>query len=552
MLFNLNYFLNYLRDYFITKKFKIFNKKIFKTKKIKSDTIILVEFNAFHTSHIALSNMANILRKKYNSKILAFYNYSIIVSKLNENFLQRIKWTLSNFFNLGNIGVYKSFGAEKIFKPVISKYFIEQGKSNSEIIISNIKSKDDVLKIKYKDILIGDLIYDTYLKTFKTYTIKIDDKRLYKMIEDFMSLCYYWDNFFKINKVSAVLAIHSVYSFAIPIRVAIFNDVKVFAMNMERLFCLSKINYLKGTDFHYFPEQFSLLSEEIKKKGMNAAKKNLLNRFRGKTSTEADLTYTMVSSFSNSLKTKRVLKDTSNLKILISPHDFMDSIHVMGDLLFPDFYEWLIYLGQMSEMTDYEWYIKNRPNYPGKFKLYQSLTNKWTEDICKKFPKIKIIDNDVSHHQLIKEGINFVFTCYGSVGIEYPYYNIPVINACKFNPHYRYKFNLSPKSIEEYKKIILNLKNLSIEIKKDEIYEFYFMRHIYNNRQWLTRDHKEMVKKIGGYTDQFSTKLYEYWVNNYSLKEFENTNKFVNRFVDSGDYILSLKHQEELLELNLK
>lgn len=551
-MFKSNYFFKYLKDYYTTKKFKIFNKKIFRPKKSKSNPIILIEFNAFHTSHIALSNMANILVKKYNSKILAFYNYSIIVSNLKENILQKIKWTLSNILNLGNIGVYKSFGTEKIFKPSISKYFINKGKKNSHKIILNIKSKHDVLKIKYKDILIGDLIYDTYLKTFKTYTVNINDERLYKMIEDFISLCYYWDDFFKKNQVLAVLAIHSVYSFAIPIRVAIFNNIKVYAMNMERLFYLSKTNYFKGTDFHYFPEQFSLLSDDMKKKGKDVAKQHLLNRFKGKISTEADLTYTMVSSFSSSLKTKRVLNETSNLKLLISPHDFMDSIHVMGDLLFPDFYEWLIYLGQMSEETEYDWYIKNRPNYPGKFRLYQSLTNKWTEEICKKFPKIKIIDNDVSHHQLINEGINFVFTCYGSVGIEYPYYNIPVINACKYNPHYRYKFNLTPTSVDEYKKIILNLKNLSVEINKDEIYEFYFMRHIYNNRKWLTRDHKEMVKKIGGYTDQFSTNLYKYWINNYSLTEFEKTEKFVNRFVDSGDYVLSLKHQEELIDINLK
>ena len=93
---------------------------------------------------------------------------------------------------------------------------------------------------------------------------------------------------------------------------------------------------------------------------------------------------------------------------------------------------------------------------------------------------------------------------------------------------------------------------MSVEINKEEIYEFYFMRHIYNNRKWLTRDHKEMVKKIGGYTDQFSTNLYKYWINNYSLTEFEKTEKFVNRFVDSGDYVLSLKHQEELIDINLK
>ena len=39
----------------------------------------------------------------------------------------------------------------------------------------------------------------------------------------------------------------------------------------------------------------------------------------------------------------------------ISESDFIN--------LFPDFYEWLIFLSKISENTDYDWYIKDHPPY---------------------------------------------------------------------------------------------------------------------------------------------------------------------------------------------
>ena len=49
-----------------------------------------------------------------------------------------------------------------------------------------------------------------------------------------------------------------------------------------KIIYLSKTNYFKGTDFHYFPEQFSVLSDDMKKKGKDVAKQHLVNRFNGK------------------------------------------------------------------------------------------------------------------------------------------------------------------------------------------------------------------------------------------------------------------------------
>ena len=52
------------------------------------------------------------------------------------------------------------------------------------------------------------------------------------------------------------------------------------------------------------------------------------------------------------------------------------------------------------------------------------------------------------------------------MGTEYALFDIPVINAAVNNPHHRYNFNFNPKSIEEYKNMILNLSSLNLKIEK--------------------------------------------------------------------------------------
>ena len=205
------------------------------------------------------------------------------------------------------------------------------------------------------------------------------------------------------------------------------------------------------------------------------------------------------------------------------------------------------FLGQFSKKTNYDWYIKNRPNFPGKFQLYQPHTNNIIEKIVKKYPKIKLLPNEYSHKQIIDEKIDFVLTCYGSVGVEYPYFNIPVINSSINNPHINYRFNIQPKTKKEYKDYLNNLsriKKKKLKFSKKEIYEYYFMRHIYTNKNWLIDDLPKMIDYVGGYDGQWTNKFYNFWISN--LTETKNT-KIINtlkNFINSKDNYINIIHSK--------
>ena len=134
-------------------------------------------------------------------------------------------------------------------------------------------------------------------------------------------------------------------------------------------------------------------------------------------------------------------------------------------------FEWLNFLGRKSlNNSRYDWYIKLHPSdydaNKNKFKYFLS-----------KYKKFKLLPKNVSHNQLINDGINCVLTCYGSIGHEYPFFRIPVINA-GHNPHIGYNFNFHPKTKKDYENLIDKIESLRVNKKyNNEIYQFYMVRY---------------------------------------------------------------------------
>ena len=52
---------------------------------------------------------------------------------------------------------------------------------------------------------------------------------------------------------------------------------------------------------------------------------------------------------------KRIIKKNKKIKILVAAHCFLDSPHVLGNFLFPDFMHWLNFLAEVSKKTNYDW-----------------------------------------------------------------------------------------------------------------------------------------------------------------------------------------------------
>ena len=138
----------------------------------------------------------------------------------------------------------------------------------------------------------------------------------------------------------------------------------------------------------------------------------------------------------------------------------------------------------------------------------------------------------------MKEGIDVVLTVYGTIGCEYPlFFNKPVINASLNNPHIGYKFNYHSKSIKDYEKI-KNLpyliKNFSINQK--EVYEYYYMQHLYKYKNIFYSNLMKFKNKKEKYS--YLVKCAQR-INDNKILEKEIINQ-IKIFIDGKNYFSNL------------
>ena len=114
-------------------------------------------------------------------------------------------------------------------------------------------------------------------------------------------------------------------------------------------------------EFKQFPKLFKKLPSIEKKRGIQKAKKQLKKRLNGIVG--VDMPYSTKTAYGKIDLKNRLLKRNKKLKVLITTHCFFDSPHSYGYNIFPDFYEWIDFLGRMTGKTNFDWYIKTHPDY---------------------------------------------------------------------------------------------------------------------------------------------------------------------------------------------
>ena len=494
------------------------NKKYFNNLNKTTNGIILVEFNNILSAHITYPYLIKVLNDKKNSKLISY----------TPNKISKFYYYLNMFLlplNLGVYSIYKSFGSTKLITPdLTNKNFKEFNNVKKKI-----NNKNELIDLKLDGIWVGDLIYDSYLKKYNLPTIDLKNKSFDEFLKYSIEIFYFWKDYFNQNNINAICVSHCCYLNAIPLRIAISKRISSYMIHLQKCYRLDKNNLFADKDFRYYKEVFIQFSNNDKKKFIQLAFDRIKLRFDGNIG--VDMPYSKKTAYSNKYKNKPIIKKSSKIKILIAAHCFSDSPHGHGKLLFADFYEWIDFLGKLSNNTDYDWYIKSHPD----FKIS---TKKILLDFTKKYKKFNLLPSDSSHHQIIKEGINFALTCVGTIGFEYPMLGIPVINASQNNPHISYNFNLHPKNITEYEKLLRNLNQINFKIDKSEIAEYYYMNNIYNTNKLFFKDYEKMENKLGGYKKQFNPIVFNYWINEFHIDHHHRILKILEQFLSSNDYRL--------------
>ena len=153
------------------------------------------------------------------------------------------------------------------------------------------------------------------------------------------------------NDVEAINVSHTVYTNAIPLRIAAKLGINCFQANGNDIYRLTDENIFAYRDFVGFKKNFERLSHEQKVSGIKKAKDRIEKRLSGEVG--VDMSYSKKTAFTPPSR-KRLLNKSDKIKILIAPHCFFDSPHPLGLNFYPDVFAWLEELVEISCQTDYD------------------------------------------------------------------------------------------------------------------------------------------------------------------------------------------------------
>ena len=503
-----------------TKEYIKFNKNLFKNNNQETNGVVLLDFWNWNPMVFFWSVLANFLAKKNKLEIKFFY-FPFYNSK-SEKYL---------FFKRRLNKIYSSFNCHFGFTTSGKSLDYKQKKKFIKIF-KKFKSKDELRSYRFKNILIGDLIHDTVIRTYQITTVNLNDPRLLKKFLEAHLIFLETEIYLKKNNVKFLIASDCVYNqFGIISRICNSRKIKTlflyyFGRGMYN-FKLSKfdnkINSFKNPYYKY-KKIFKSLSLSDQKKGLKIGKDLLIKRLGG--DIRSGTPYLDRSPYTiNFITKKNKLFDKKSYQTLLLLHNFFDAPHKYRNFIYSDYLEWALDTIKILDRKKIKTYIKFHP-----IVIDKKADREAKEGIMKivnNNQNFKIIDIKTSYKSLINNGLNSAITCHGTAACELSYYNINVIN-CGDNPHINYNFCTHTKSKKEYINLISSIKKQNIKINKKEIYEFFYMNYFHF-------EHKDYQNK---FEDNFITKKFNNKSNEYKIN-FHNSTKYY-------DYILKLQKKENV------
>lgn len=377
--------------------------------------------------------------------------------------------------------VFASFGAPLELGWKQAAPFQARAEAAAAEIFAGLRSKRDVVEIRVEGMLLGDLIYDTYLRFLSASTVELQDSRLRDFIRDALLIFFTARDFFARHQVVAVLADHTVYiGCGVLARLAAQQGVPLYHVYYTPSFFLERLECgVPGMPIRWPWWRYRELFAELPAAEQEAA------RERGRASLTARLSGQVQSAVLRSHSAygagagARLLSTSDKPKILVMLHDFCDAVHVFRDLLFVDFVDWIYFLLSRAAQTPFEWYVKPHPNLRDPARAAMNATNDaMVAQLQRDFPRVQFLPPGASNRQLVDEGIDALFTVYGTAGHELAYLGVPVVNAGD-NPHIAYTFNYHPKSLDEYAALIARAGSLPPPAAPGEIEEYHYMNYFY-------------------------------------------------------------------------
>lgn len=437
-------------------KFINYNKLLWRlvrnntTSKNSNKTIIFEASDQFSIFFIRMSIALSILTSTTRSKALIISEQKIAPSDLRLKIIN--SWCQ----------------CEAVSIDELLKDNLHDLNATATSIFNTLNSPEDILKITYDGILLGECIYDGVIKYTYPTIFRLDSRVFDKILEAIKS---YEATLLLLRKyeIAAGLFAHRTTSFQGPIVRALLKNLIPVYTNGGGLKSFIRYNRLEDKnarirDFTYFPP--AKYDQVVQKYGIdylyNKGSQYLNNRMSG-TYTASDWQPSLAySSDKVTFTSKEEFCTAYNLDkqkpcVFVLLHAMVDDPHIYDLKYYRDFFHWFTTtLKIVEKISSVNWIFKQHPAsvlYPRDVALDEIFF---------------INDHDHITYITVKDKFNTKSLIYvadalvtggGTAALEYACYGIPAIVA--FKNHYdEYDICVSPNSLQEYKEALVSIKSI--------------------------------------------------------------------------------------------
>lgn len=331
---------------------------------------------------------------------------------------------LLSFFKLKTINL-KNF--KYIFNLYLMLYFLYTSVF-SVIMLFIYKKKWLVNNFKVKNIYVGDLVYDQYVRFYYNFRSNFISLSLIRLIISTIFKVLSIEHFIKKKKIELYIA--TSYSYAsissLAVRISTYKKIKTLMIggNYYRIF-EDYEKSLKGF-YHISKERLQKFRENNQK--VNLASEYFAMRLNGQSFTKDRKANNL---HFNELDAKRAFGDKFEINkrefikkyaidnkrpiFVIATHGFKDANHLYGKFLFDDFLDEVEFiLEKVKENEHFHWFIKKHPmsDFYKESDVVKNILEK------KKIKNVQLIDNNISTKSIL-EIADRIFTSRGTIAIEY-------------------------------------------------------------------------------------------------------------------------------------
>ena len=355
--------------------------------------------------------------------------------------------------------IYESFSINKTinwWRGYVNPILLVTALFGTIKLFLKVSNGDDLVKYKIKNILVGDLIYDTLIRFIpNSYTVgKLRCTAHFRLI--FRAIFSFLQNEKILNRydIEAVVTSHNVY--------AEYGLLCRQAHKKGALILLKDIDYFKCYDKNMnVNEHFLKISTELYEESLNSndvikkAEEYFENRLSGNIN-QIDIKNAFENKIIYQINELVEPNKVNNKNVFVMAHAFSDAPHVGEYLLFRDYYDWLVKtLIHLNSSTDINCFVKSHPSSYmwGEKGVVESIIEKY------KLKNIYILSKD-THPKTIYNLADCIVTAKGTAGLEFSCNGIPAIIAGQ-SCYSGFSVAIESKTVEEYYSNLDSIKTLS-------------------------------------------------------------------------------------------